>query len=425
MQPGEPILLICHAFPPVFDIGGRRWAKFAKELARRGHPVHVIRAEKLPGTPDSLWNEDGIMPGIIHHPLPRRYPSVLLQQNIHSLKDKLLYRFWMLVLPLLCKGNWYDHAVLWRKQLNRKSAELIRAHGIRQVIVTGFPFHLMDHVLGLKQSFPELHFTMDFRDEWTWASNYGLASIGARRLRQEKEMEARVVLGADVVTTPNEHMVEHLQGTYPGLAHKFRLLPHAVDPNDFDRSISPAADGTFRMVYAGSLYGAADAQHYFTRLVQAFEGLRQRRPEVLARSRLDLYITGHNTRWYQEQVAQAGLTNTICFHVPLPPKEVFKKIRAANLVILYIPVANKNILGTKFQEIFFCGTPILHVGEPGLVSRTIHERQMGSSITVDELGAELPRIIAGERKVDCNPAADHSAYLLAPVTDRLIAEVLV
>jgi hypothetical protein len=49
---------------------------------------------------------------------------------------------------------------------------------------------------------------------------------------------------------------------------------------------------------------------------------------------------------------------------------------------------------------------------------------MGSSITVDELVAELPRIITGERTVEVDRHADHSAYLLANITDRLISEVL-
>jgi glycosyltransferase involved in cell wall biosynthesis len=424
MRAGEPVLLICHAFPPIFDIGGRRWAKFAKELARRGHPVHVIRARKLPGTPDSLWLADGLQPGIVHHPLPLRYPAVLTQQQVKSIGDKLMYRVWKKVLPLVTKGNWYDHSIFWRGQLKREVARLVHEHGIRQVITTGFPFRLMEQVLELRRSLPQLRFTMDFRDEWTWAGQYGLASIGARRVQEEKEIEERVVRGADVVTTPHERVVEHLQHTYPSEAHKIRLLPHAVDPDDFDRSISPAAHGAFHMVYAGSLYGAGEAQHYFTRLVQAFEALRHQQPEIFAQSRLDLYITGHDTRWYEDQVVQAELTKTIRFHAPLPPKEVFKKIRAANLVILYIPKANNNILGTKFQEIFYCGTPILHVGEPGLVSRTIQERQMGSSITVDELVAELPRIITGERTVEVDRHADHSAYLLANITDRLISEVL-
>ena len=70
MGPGEPLLLICLEFPPVRGIGGRRWAKFAKELARRGHPVHVIRSAGHAGQLDSLWATDATAPGRKMQPGP-------------------------------------------------------------------------------------------------------------------------------------------------------------------------------------------------------------------------------------------------------------------------------------------------------------------------------------------------------------------
>ena len=41
------------------------------------------------------------------------------------------------------------------------------------------------------------------------------------------------------------------------------------------------------------------------------------------------------------------------------------------------------------------------------------------------LATQLPRIISGERKIEIDHNADHSELLLANITDRLIAEVLV
>ena len=51
-------------------------------------------------------------------------------------------------------------------------------------------------------------------------------------------------------------------------------------------------------------------------------------------------------------------------------------------------------------------------------------RRMGASIRVEEVKAELPKIIRGERVIEVDKHTDHSAYLLPNVTDRLIAEVL-
>ena len=79
---------------------------------------------------------------------------------------------------------------------------------------------------------------------------------------------------------------------------------------------------------------------------------------------------------------------------------------------------------TKFNEIFHLRRPILHIGEPGVVSRTIVGRKLGDSLRVEELVTELPRIISGERTIEIDRNADHSEHLLATITDKLISEVL-
>lgn len=424
MQSGEPILLICHSFPPNFGIGGRRWAKFAKELARRGHPVHVIRSEQLPGTPDSLWSGDAATPGIAHHPLPRRYPAILMQPEMRSFWDKLRYHGWMYLLPLFCKGNWYDYAFFWRKQLLRKASAVIREQGIRQVITTGAPFRLMVYALALKDTFPGLKFTMDFRDEWTWMRYYGFDVLKPGPANFERQLEAQVIRQADRIISPHAAILKHLQTAHRADAAKFAMIPHAVDPEDFDRSVQPAADGSFKMIYAGSLYRAGEAKEYFIQLLKALTELRHQQRAAFEACRLDLYITGQHTDAFQAMVREQGLSERVRFHAPLKPREIMRRISESNLVLTFIPAEKKDIMVTKLNEVFYLGTPLLHVGEPGVVSRTIQARRMGDSIRVEELVAELPRIIAGARKVACDTNADHSAYLLPKVTDRLLNEAL-
>ncbi len=343
---------------------------------------------------------------------------------IRSLKDKLMYRAWMKTLPLLCKGNWFDITILWRKQLLHKAGQLVQAHGIRQVIVTGAPFRLMAYGAELKKQFPQINLVLDFRDEWTWKDHYGLASIGAKRLAFEKELEALAIGAADRIISPDGTILQHLAAAYPHHKSQYVQVPHAVDPDDFDPSLHAEADGIFRIVYAGSMYGASEAEHYFDQVISSLENLRTQHPVAFSHYRMDLYITGHNTDQYKRKVDAHHLEERIRFHAPIPPQAAFKEVREANLVVLFIPSGNRDILGTKFQEIFYAGTPILHIGEPGLVSRTIEARRMGASIRVEEVEAELPKIIRGERVIEVDKHADHSEYLLPNVTDRLIAEVL-
>src|SRR5690606_11501484 len=107
------------------------------------------------------------------------------------------------------------------------------------------------------------------------------------------------------------------------------------------------------------------------------------------------------------------------FHAPLPPKAILKHIAESDLVINFFPKEKRDILGTKFHEIFYLRKPILHVGEPGLVSRTLIERKLGTSVRVEELRLELPHIITGDRKVEVDLDTDHSEHLLPNITDRL------
>ena len=424
MAPGEPILIVCHSFPPNAGIGGRRWAKFAKELARRGHPVHVIRSESHSAGIHSLWTADGATPGIIAHPLPQRYPDILVKSRIITLLDKLKYRFWLHVLPLFTQGNYYDPAFLWKRQLLKKAAQLIAENEIRNVIVTGAPFSLLVHATQLKTRFPRIHLVGDIRDPWTWGNSYGFQTIGATRRARERRNEARVVEVFDKITAPSGAILDHLQATYREPPLKYAMLPHVIDRDEIGQPRQRSPDGSFRIIYAGSLYDRAEADLYFIELMKAFQRLRQDYPEKFHKCRLDLYLTGYGTTDYIQAVNDQGLQDTIHFHDPVPPKVILDQIANADLVLAFISSEKKDIMVTKLNEIFYLHRPLLHIGAPGLVSRSVLERRLGGSLQVDELATELPRIIAGERKLELDPNADLSEFLLERVTDKLLKTVL-
>lgn len=424
MRPGEAVLVISHTFPPYKGIGGRRWAKFARALARRGHPVHVIHSAGGTDLVGSLWTDDVRVPGVLSHPLPQRYPTVLFKRPLRSFGEKIAYRLWSRVLPLLVKGNWYDKAVFWERQLLRKSRELIDAHGIRNVVVTGAPFRLMAHMARLKQERPNLNLVADFRDPWSWGHVYGHGALGPERERHERELEARVVRSFDRLISPAPAIVEHLRNVHALGTDRVVHLPHAIDPDEFGAPTAPPDDGMFRMIYAGSLYGAQEAEAWFDALLRALSRARAERPDAFARCRLDLYITGHGTAAYAERVKAAGLERTVIFHDPIPARTLFPRIAQADLVLIFIPTINKDFLGTKFNEIFFLRRPVLHIGAAGLVSSTITTNKLGASIRVEDLEATLSGLIARERTITVEPGYDLGDLLLDRVTERLLAEVL-
>lgn len=419
------ILLLCHSFPPVYGIGGRRWAKFAKELARRGNVLNVLRSNGQADGRASLWNEDVQHPGIRPVSLYDRYPGVMRKWPLTHLGEKLAYRYWLAVLPLLTKGNYYDYGFMLRAKVLAEGRRSISENGITHVIATGAPFSFLRYAAQLKREFPHLRLIVDFRDEWASSEHYGMQSLSKQRRAQESLWEHEVVTAADRVISPSRSILEQLQASYPGAAERFVHIPHAVDPQDFAGVRQERVeDGIFRMIYAGSLYGGKEVDTYFEAVMDAFDVLRGQCAECLGKVRFDLYITGHDFNHFQERVARRGLARQIRFHAPLPSPEILQRIQAADLVVNYFPPDKKDVISTKFHEVFHLHRPILHVGMGGEVSRLLLERKLGDWLTVDQLQQELPRIIRGERKIEINPSASFDELLLPKVTDRLVNEVL-
>lgn len=397
--------------------------KFAKALARRGHAVHVIHSagpEELKGSP---WTDDLATPGITCHPLPQRYPTVLFKRPLTRLVDKVMYRVWNLVLPLLVKGNWFDKAVFWKRPFLDKACALIDLHGIRDVLITGAPFRLLYFGVLLKQRRP-IHLVCDLRDTWTWQDGYGGALLSPERKAYERRLEEAVMAGSDRITTPHLAVVEHLTRTYPQHATKVRLLGHAIDPDELGPPRPEPSPSLRRLIYAGSMYGAHEADRYFDQVIAAFAHLRDTAPEAFADASLDLYITGHGTGNLRRLVEARGLQHHIRFHSPLPAKAIFPRIAAADAVLLFIPSMNRDVLGTKFTEVFHLRRPVIHVGDAGLVSRHIEADRLGVSLRVEELAHELPRLMTGERTVTVDTTYDLSAHLLDHIAAGIERDLL-
>ncbi len=423
MPAARSILLINHTFPPYKGIGGRRWVKFAKALTRRGWTVHVIHSAGPEALKGSLWTDDLHTPGIVPHPLPQRYPTVLFKRPLNGLWERLGYHAWSRVLPLLVRGNWLDKTVFWRGPLLRKAGDLIQAHGIRQVIVTGAPFRLCAFAVELKKRH-SVKLICDLRDPWTWQDTYGGDRLSSVRKAYERTLEAKMMAGADHITTPHPSAIEHLAQQYPEQRHKLYLLPHAIDPDELGHAVPHDGHAGFRMIYAGSMKGGAEVDQYFTTLIAAFTDLRTTRPDLFHRTTLDLHITGHDTTHYQDAVARASLTERIRFLPPLVPKELARRISASDAVLIFLPTSTKELLGTKFNEIFHLQRPVIHVGVACLIGEHIQRHSLGISIRTEQLVAELPGWAAGTRALPTAPQHDLGAHLLDPITERFEEEVL-
>lgn len=423
LGPGEPVLIVSHTFPPYRGIGGRRWAKLSKELARRGHPVHVVHADQGNALRGSLWDADVLHPLIERHPLLMRYPQVLMKRPLTSMAEKIGYRFWMKALPLMTEGNVFDRSVRWGPTLVPKCDALIAQHGIKHVIATGPPFALLHQLLGLKHR-PNVRLLADFRDPWTWGEVYGRSSMAAAQREAESTLEREVMTGYDHITTPAPFILAHLRTAYPQHAAKCSLLPHVIDPDELVIGERPAPDGLLRFIYAGSCYNGPGFTAYLHEVIKAFAAVQHKAPERWRRASFDLYITGHDVQPWQRAVAAAGQHERIRFNRPVAANELFPLIQRADLVLAYMPPEKRDFVSTKFNELAWLGTPVLHIGEPGGLSDHITSNGLGRSTTVDGI-AELLTDVLTDRTAIVNVGSYRAKeHLLSAVCDQLVATLV-
>ncbi len=254
----KKILLICYSFPPYPGIGGRRWAKFAKYLARNGNEFFVISQMNKSGKV-SEWTSDIKHKNIKLYPQDVFYPQVLNSYPTSFIK-KIEYRFWILVFKLLSNGMLYDRSFFWKKTIFHKVKGIIEENGICNIIVTGPPFHYMYFVSELKKRNPQLNLMLDFRDPWIDNSTFmGIDLLSKRRLENEQKHEKIAIEAADVVFAANEYYTGLLKKKYDKIHTKFHTIPNGLDLEEYSElKVKDGENTDINFVLAGSLYNSTE-----------------------------------------------------------------------------------------------------------------------------------------------------------------------
>ena len=129
----KKVLLIVPEFPPNNSIGGRRWAKFAKYLAKNNIVVKVIAFKPKRSKLTSNWMKDISDSNIEVFYLPSRYPE-LLETNSSNIFVRIIKKAFSLLVSLIDKGIIQDRAIFFRSTLLKKAHEIIEEHKILNVI---------------------------------------------------------------------------------------------------------------------------------------------------------------------------------------------------------------------------------------------------------------------------------------------------
>ena len=411
------ILIVCHGFPPNPGIAGRRWAKFAKYLHKSGYNVHVIASEKITDS-SSNWNND--IKGIPVGYLPYKFPKVITL-NKPGILNKIKYRFWLFILKLLNRGNFYDRSFFWKKQITKKVSECIETKNINTVIVTAGPFFLSYYVTLLKNKYPHVKFIVDFRDLWTADSEItSFSTLSKKRILHEKFFERRTILQADVVLTVGEQMSRYFDSL--AINKQVYTLPNGFDEDDFDQVVIEKDNDTsdlIKLVFAGTLYINLD--YILIPFFEALIKLREDHLNLFNKLRFEFYGTFPES--YKVLVNKYNLNEIISYNEKLPLNKIYSKIKNAKACMLFLNDVYNFALSTKFCEYISQNKKIIVVSSKGQTSEFITSNQLGYWISPKDPYTDLLSCL-GNLQAASNEqprsSFDVSSYSVKSLTKNLI-----
>jgi glycosyltransferase involved in cell wall biosynthesis len=359
MEEIKDILIISYVFPPYPGIGGRRWAKFAKYLAKRNIRVHVICAQN-PFEEESIYSDDITSPLIHVHRLDPKYPLILLTTP-KGIFQKLSYRYQRKRLLSMARGSIYDKALFWKEQLEKKAVDIIEKNNVKVVIATGAPFRINYYACQLKKKFPDLKLINDLRDPWTWGVSYGFKDMDPLRRQFEEWMQTETIKESDIVTVPVEAMCTHLKHIYPYFNSKIELLAHGYDAEEFDLRSNITGN---KILYYGTLYPNQKDRFNALAIALSFSG------------EFSLDIFSDSSR-YKTCFKNFGSAQHVTYHSPVKPQELFKQLRESCTVLIMQPDNAKDYITTKIYEIVHAQRPIIYIGKKGDLWNFISENKLG------------------------------------------------
>lgn len=415
----KSILIVSFVFPPFPGIGGRRWAKFSKELAARGHKVFVLAAKNPFKEISSWYNDIKNNPGITIKYLPLNYPKYLLSPP-ENISQKIMYRLSLIFLKLTTRGNYYDRAVRWNRQLVRETEKILEGHPVKNIIVSGAPFHLAHHLIQIKKKYPGINFIIDFRDPWTNNSRFfGFSSLSEKRQDYERKMEKEVVRSADVIISVADEMNDYLKQQYGQAETKFMAIENGFDKADFSR-LKPTGkkvQGKIKFILTGTLY--LNVKGLFYALARSLVEIKSSQPDYFNLLQFDFY--GDVPGEYKE-ISLGNNLDIFKFHGKIPLEEVYNRISEAHICMLFLQDHLNFSLSTKFCEYISQKKKIIVFSGPGKTSEFITGNNLGYAASSDNITEILLKIIADYKtnNLDYNSSFDIDQYSLPRLTDKLV-----
>jgi hypothetical protein len=404
-QSRRRLLVIAYKVPPYAGVGGFRWAKLSKYLARLGHEVHVVTVPWRAHGPNTLV-ADAAEPGVTVHPIRSGSPHRLRHVPVRG-RWPLAARHY--ALRALDRILFYDdEAQRWGRHLIGACERLIDEHDIGVVIATGHPFQANRWAAALKRRRPGLRLVQDFRDPWADNPFRALSPRVAARVRAWQE---EAVAAADAVVSVTPSLLDlYLQGaTEPrGLVISNGADPAAVPDVRADGAGDP---GRIRLTHIGNVSNGRDRP-----LRALLDAVRQ----IDGNPAIEVVLVGAMLDAIARANSDLVARGSLRIQPPVSQAEALRRVAASDYALQLNAREFPYLVSTKIYEYALLRVPALSLNYGGEVDTLVRDHGFGHSVDLSRR-SDLPELL---RSLPERAAADRGgglAFDVEPFTYPVLA----
>lgn len=411
----QPILLIAFKYPPYAGVGGFRWSKLSKYLAKMGYIVHVVTVHWEINGPNTLM-DDVNHSNIIIHRISSGYPHNFKYRSYPKTKYgdvKRVFRY--LVLKAVNTIGYEDEAHNWGRYLLPYCKQLIDEENITTVIATGHPFMANYWAAQLKKDVPEIHLIQDFRDPWVQSPTYHQSKKKCH-IRKAVEYMNFSLEYADVCVCVTNGLIDEYKKYYN--QKKYALITNGYDDETLQNVVSSELSlnkkpRNIYITHIGSVTNGRD--HMLDRL---FEALVDHDNTIFCFAG---YVPERSLKLYKKLSEEQRI---IDFGV-LSPEDALSLVQQSDIALHLNADIVPYLVSTKVYEYAALGRPILSINGGGEIDTLLSENQWGVSINYKDpdFAEKVLRSIRELKPPDCaNNLKKYSYLSIAGQYSQLFSE---
>ena len=369
------LLLLAFKYPPYAGVGGYRWSKLTKHLARLGHTIHVLTVDWQGSGPNTLL-EDVTSPNIIIHRLPSGYPHNFRYKPfgnklIRYIRDRFFSWFMSYI-------YFDDEAQRWGNYVVPYALDLMKEKGIKTLIATGAPFQATRWAGEIKKARPETRLIQDFRDPWIDLPTHpakGKLFFSHSFVEQITAWQQEALERANIIVTITTGLRDVYKKHHP--QGRYEVISNGYDSDSLAKVIKAAGankekEGHLTLTHIGNLFCGRDKP-----LRQLLLALREILPQV---PNLRVKLIGGTGGWLRREFVDLIDKEALQLLPPVSQTEALRHVLQSTMALQVNAKELPYLVSTKIFEYAACKVPTLSINYGGQIETLVRERRLGHSL---------------------------------------------